>query len=67
MLKYTHGTASGVSPSTFKTKIFSETTWPIKAKCYVKSPCFGGGGGGAKVCSLQLGHMAKMADMPIYG
>ena len=42
---------------------FSETAWPIKAKFYVEPPRVGG----MKVCSGHLGHMTKMATMPIYG
>ena len=44
-------------------KIFSETTLPIKAKFYVEPPWVGG----TKVCSLHLSHMTKMAAMLIYG
>ena len=43
--------------------VFSETTWPIKVKLYVESPWEGG----TKVCINGLGHMTKMAAMPIYG
>ena len=42
---------------------FSETAWPIKAKFNVEPPWVGG----TKVCSWHLGHMTKMAAMPIYG
>ena len=42
--------------------IFSETAWPIKAKCYVEPPWIGG----TKVCPRHLGHMTKMASTPIY-
>ena len=42
---------------------FSETAWPIKAKFYVEPPWVGG----TKFCSRHLGHMTKMAAMPIYG
>ena len=42
---------------------FSETAWPIKAKFYVEPPWVGG----TKFCSQHLGHMTKMAAMPIYG
>ena len=42
---------------------FSETAWPIKAKFYVEPPWVGG----TKFCSPHLGHMTKMAAMPIYG
>ena len=44
--------------------IFStETAWPIKAKLYVEPPWEGG----TKVYINGLGHMTKMATMPIYG
>ena len=42
---------------------FSETAGPIKVKFYVEPPWVGG----TKVCSQHLGHMTKMAVMPIYG
>ena len=42
---------------------FSETAWPIKAKFYVEPPWVGG----TKFCSRLVGHMTKMAAMPIYG
>ena len=42
---------------------FSETAWPIKAKFDVEPPWEVG----TKVCSRHLGHMTKMAAMPIYG
>ena len=41
----------------------SETAWPIKAKLYVELPW----DGGTKVYINGLGHMTKMASMPIYG
>ena len=41
----------------------SITTWPIEAKFYVESHW----DGGTKVCSNCIGHMTKMATMPIYG
>ena len=41
----------------------SITTWPIEVKFYVTSPW----DEGAKDCSNCLGHMIKMATMPIYG
>ena len=44
-------------------KIFSETTWPIKAKFYVEPPWEGG----TKVCINGPGHMTKMAATAIYG
>ena len=42
---------------------FSETALPIKAKFYVEPPCVGE----TIFCSRHLGHMTKMAAMPIYG
>ena len=42
---------------------FSETAGPIKAKFYVEPPWVGG----TKVFSRHMGHMTKMAAMPIYG
>ena len=42
---------------------FSETAWPIKAKFYDEPPWEGG----TNFCSRHLGHMTKMAAMPIYG
>ena len=54
---------SVVRPSTISKVFSSETAWPIKAKFYVEPPWLGG----TKVCSLHLGHMTKMAAMPIYG
>ena len=45
-------------------KFFSSTTaWPIEAKFYVQSH----GDEGMKICSNCLGHITKMAAMPIYG
>ena len=41
----------------------SETACPIKAKFYVEPPW----GRGTKVCLRHLGHLTKMAAMPIYG
>ena len=54
---------SSVRPSTISNNFFSETAWPIKAKFYVEPPWVGG----TKVCSQYLGHIIKMAAMPIYG
>ena len=48
--------------STFS-NMFSETTGPIEAKFHVEPPW----DGGTKVSSNGLGHMTKMAAMPIYG
>ena len=42
--------------------IFSETAGPFKAKFYVEPPWEGG----TKICSRHLGHMTKMAAIPIY-
>ena len=50
-------------PSTFSNIFFSKTACPIKAKFYVEPPRVGG----TKVCLRHLGHMTKMAAMPIYG
>ena len=48
-------------------KIFSsETTWPINAKFHEEPPWVGGGGG-AIVCINGIGHLTKMAAIPIYG
>ena len=47
----------------FSNVFSSETAWPIKAKFYVELPWEGG----TKVCINGLGHMTKMAAMPIYG
>ena len=47
----------------FSKIFFSETAWPIKAKFHVKPPWEGG----TKVYINGLGHMTKMAAMPIYG
>ena len=44
-------------------KIFSETAGPIKAKFYVEPPWVGG----TIFCSRHLGHMTKIAAMPIFG
>ena len=66
----THGLASIRRPSSVIiarrsqcTKIFSETACPIKTKFYVDPSWVGV----MKVCSRHLGHMTKMAAMPIYG
>ena len=53
----------GHSDSTFSNFFFLETAWPIEAKFYVEPPW----DGGTKVWSNGLGHMTKMATMPIYG
>ena len=49
--------------STFSNIFSSETAWPIKAKFYVEPPWEGG----TIVYINGLGHMTKMAAMPIYG
>ena len=49
--------------STFSNIFSSETAWQIKAKFYVEPPWEGG----TKVYINGLGHMTKMAAMPIYG
>ena len=56
---------SGGRPSvaTISKIFFSETARPIKLKFYVEPSWLGG----MKVCSQDLGHMTKMAAMPIYG
>ena len=51
------------SLSTISSIFFSETACRIKAKFYVEPPWIGG----TKFCPLHLGHMTKMAAMPIYG
>ena len=53
----------GHSDSTFSNFFFLETAWPTEAKFYVEPPL----NGGTKVWSNGLGHMTKMATMPIYG
>ena len=49
--------------STFSNIFSSETTGPIEAKFHMEPPWEGG----MKFCSNLLGHMTKMAAMPIYG
>ena len=49
----------GHSDSTFSNFFFLETAWPIEAKFYLD--------GRTKVWSNDLGHMTKIAAMPIYG
>ena len=49
--------------STFSNIFSSETTGPIEAKFHMEPPW----DGGTKVCSNGLGHLTKMAAMPIYG
>ena len=56
--------ASGVRrPSTFSKDFSSETTGPISIKFHMQPL----DRGGKKVCVFRLGHMTKMAAMPIYG
>ena len=52
----------GHSYSPFSNFFFLETAWPIEAKFYVEYPW----DGATKVWSNGLGHMNKMAAMPIY-
>ena len=62
---------SGVRPSVRLSSVrpqcskifFSETARLIKAKFFVEPPWVGG----TIFCSGHLGHMTKMAAMPIYG
>ena len=42
--------------------LFLETAWPIESKFYVEPPW----DGGTKVWANGLGHMTRMAPMPIY-
>ena len=61
-----HDPASGVvrrRRPPFSKIFFSETTWPIKAKFYMKHLWEGG----TNVFINNPGHMTKMAAMPIYG
>ena len=44
-------------------KVFSQTSWPIKAKCYVAPPCEGE----KKVYINGPGHITNMGVTPIYG
>ena len=53
----------GHSDSIFSNVFFLETAWPIEAKFYVEPPW----DGWMKVWSNGLGHITKMAAMPIYG
>ena len=46
----------------FSKIFFSKTAWPVKAKFHMKPQW----DGGTKVCSQGLGHLTKMAAMPIY-
>ena len=51
------------SDSIFLNFFSSITTWPIEAKLYVEPPW----DEGTKACSNCLGHMTKMATMPVCG
>ena len=51
--------------STFSNVFCSNTIKPTEAKFHVKLPW--AGGGGAKICSDDLGHLTKLAAKPIYG
>ena len=53
----------GHSDSTFSKLFFLETAWLIEAKFYMDSPW----DGWTEVWANGLGHMTKMATMPIYG
>ena len=44
-------------------KSFSRTAWLNKAKFHIEPHW----DGGTKICSRSLGHMTKMAAMPVYG
>ena len=51
------------SDSIFSNFFSSKITWLIEVKCYVESSW----DERTKACSNCLGHMTKMATMPIYG
>ena len=55
--------APNQSDSIFLKFFSSISTWPIEANLYLASPW----DEGTKACSNCLGHMTKMATMPIYG
>ena len=55
--------SSALASSTFSNDISSETTGPIQIELHVE-PLWDGG---ILYCSLSLGHLTKMAPMPIYG
>ena len=64
MVKVIHWSCSKVTQiQHFQISFFLETAWPIEAKFYVEPPWEGG----TKIWSNGLGHMTKMATMPIYG
>ena len=63
-LKYTNAPASLSVTSLFSVVRRQQcSAWPIKAKFHVEPPLEGG----TKVYINGLGHMTKMAVMPIYG
>ena len=51
------------SVSAFSNFLSLETAWPIEAKFHVEPPW----DGETIACSNGLGHMTKMATMPVYG
>ena len=53
---------STVSPFTISNDFSSETTGPIVIQFHLQPP----GPSGQKICSNGLGHMTRMAAMPIY-
>ena len=68
-LQYSHGLSirplsiCPLSVCPLFSKIFSKTAGPIKAKFHMEPQW----DGGTKVCSWGLGHVNKVAAMPIYG
>ena len=52
-----------VVPSIYKNIVFSQTIGPIELKFPVKTPY----DKSAKLYTKYVGHMTKMATMPIYG
>ena len=50
-------------PSIYKNIVFSQTIGPIELKFHVKTPY----DESAKLHTKYVGHMTKMATMPIYG
>ena len=51
------------SVSTFSNFFSLETAWPLETKFHVEPPW----DGETKACSNGIGHMTRMAAMPIYG